>query len=833
MIKQFATASLLMLALALCGTSAKAQMTDDAVLEYTKQAVRNGKSQNEIVKELTLRGVTIQQAERIKNRLEKDGRSIPANLQGAQISDAMLNGQTGLTGSEDYDKISSLILNPLERSTAYEEIDFGQYRLTVKDSLSTPVFGQSIFTNRNLSFAPSYNLPTPENYKLGPGDEVVIDIWGTNQASIFSVISPDGNISIENIGLVNLNGMTVTEANKYLKRRLGQIYSVDGADAESEIKLSLGSTRTIQVNVMGEVLVPGTYYLSSLSNIYHAIYSAGGVSELGSLRDIQLVRKGKKLTSVDIYKFIFDGEMPDDITLEEGDMVIVPTYKKIVSISGKVKRPLKYEMSEEENVQNLIDYAGGFTGDAYKDNISLIRRNGREYQVFTVDEADYPNFALEDGDSLAVGQTLNRYENKIEIKGAVYRPGIYQLGGSIRTFRELIVKADGLKGDAFTNRAIIQREKEDFTLETIAVDVLSVMNGSAEDIELKKNDFVYIPSIHELKDLGEITVKGEVSKPGSFPFAENTTIEDAIIKCGGLLESASTVKVDVIRRIKDPASISQSEDIAQIFTFSVKDGFVVDGQLAFHLEPYDYVFVRKSPSYSEQKEVRVEGEVTFPGNYTITQRGERISDLIEKAGGVNRWAYIKGARLSRLMNEEEKVRLRSTLDVMGSAKDSIDVNNMDFGERYYVGIDLASAIANPGGENDLALREGDILNVPQYVNTVRIFGNVLYPNTVTYKPGLKVRDYVMQAGGYGFRSKRSKAYIIYMNGTVARTKQLSTSVVEPGCEIVIPKKREKNEDILQNVLSVASTSASLATMIATIGNIVSNNRYARDSKKSE
>jgi protein involved in polysaccharide export with SLBB domain len=414
---------------------------------------------------------------------------------------------------------------------------------------------------------------------------------------------------------------------------------------------------------------------------------------------------------------------------------------------------------------------------------------------------------------------LDRYANKIDIQGAVYRPGAYQLGGNINTVSQLIRKADGLKGDAFTNRALIHREREDLTLEVISVDVKGILNGTAADIELQKNDVLYIPSIHDLSDIGDITVEGEVARPGAFVFADNTTLEDAIMMAGGLLESASTVKIDVTRRIKDASSTSQSENIAEVFTFSFKDGYVLDGEPGFVLQPYDYIYVRRSPSYTEQISVEVRGEVVFPGTYNISRRTERLSDVITKAGGINQWAYVKGARLSRKMDEEEKARLQSTLEVMDSAKDSIDVSTLATAERYFVGIDMEAALANPGSDVDLVLREGDVLIVPQYNNTVKISGNVLYPNTVTYRPDMTVNDFVTMAGGYGFRSKKNKAYIIYMNGTVSRARRYSKGVVEPGCEIVVPKKRER-KGALQEVLGVATTASSLATMMATIGNLL-------------
>jgi protein involved in polysaccharide export with SLBB domain len=434
--------------------------------------------------------------------------------------------------------------------------------------------------------------------------------------------------------MVSLNGMTVKEADSYMRRKLGQIYSVDGEDAKSEIKLTLGNIRTIQVNMMGEVANPGTYYLSSLSNLYHALHRAGGVSALGSLRDIQLIRKGKVISHVDIYEFIRNGKMENTI-LEEGDIINVPTYRVIVDITGNVKRPMSYELKEGETIADLISYAAGFTGDAYVDNVRLIRKNGKEYQIHTIDQAQYADFRLVEGDALAVGAMLDRFANRIEVKGAVYRPGTYELGNGIETVSQLIRKAEGLKGDAFTNRALLTREREDLTLEIIPVDIKAVLNGSAADVKLSKNDVLYIPSIHDLQDLGSITVGGEVAKPGTFVYTENTTLEDAIMLAGGLLESASTVKIDVSRRIKNPASTEQSETIGEVYTFSFKDGYVLDGKAGFVLQPYDQIHVRRSPGYVTQSTVSISGEVVFPGSYVMTQKEERLSDLVSKSGGLN------------------------------------------------------------------------------------------------------------------------------------------------------------------------------------------------------
>ena len=798
MIKRITTIAVMAFALVMTSVTASAQMSDDAVIAYVKNGAATGKSQTDMAKELAARGVTKEQAERIKAKYEQEqaSQTEAAKVAGVQEYQRRVNDGALETEAGDIDAVSVELAAP------------GAKR----------VFGRNIFTSRNLTFAPSNNLPTPVNYVLGPGDEVIIDIWGTNQATIRRTISPDGTINIPDVGMISLNGMTIKQADNYMKKKLGQIYSVDGDDAKSEIKLSLGNIRTIQVNMMGEVANPGTYYLSSLSNIYHALHRAGGVSALGTLRDIQLIRKGKVVATIDIYDFIRDGKMNETI-LEEGDIINVPTYDIIVDIAGNVKRPMSYELKEGETIADLVDYAAGFTGDAYTKNLRMIRRNGSEYQIFTINEPDYATFKLMEGDALSVGAMLDRFENRIEIKGAIYRPGTYELGNEISTVKELIAKAEGLKGDAFTNRALITREREDLTLEILPVDIGAILAGTASDVALVKNDVLYIPSIHDLKDLGNITVSGEVARPGTFVYADNTTLEDAIMLAGGLLESASTVKIEVSRRIKNPASKEQTDTIGKVYTFAFKDGYVLDGEAGFILEPYDRVYVRRSPGYVPQTSVSISGEVIFPGSYILTHKEERLSDLVQKAGGLNSWAYVKGARLLRRMNAEEYARLSAAGEVLQNINDNMDVSGIDRSGVYSVGIDLEKALAKPGSDADLVLREGDVLIVPEYINTVKISGNVMYPNVVTYNPSMTVKDYVQMAGGYGFRTKKSKSYVIYLNGTVQKAKKWSKGVIEPGCEIVIPQKREK-ESNLENILGISTTAASLGTMIATIGNIL-------------
>ena len=784
----------------------KGGMSDQQVIEYVKSATEAGKTQKQIMTELALKGVTVKQAERIKAKYEAQhsaGQELSAEqknrLRSVDMSEQLVEGEMDLLEAEMSD--------PTMHSTA---------------AAAKLVFGRNIFRSRNLTFAPSQNMATPANYKLGPGDEVIIDIWGANQNTIREFISPDGNINIPNIGLVYLSGMTIKEADNYLRKELTKIYAgIADNNSQTEIKVTLGQIRTIQINVMGEVAVPGTYSLSSFSTIFHALYKAGGVNKLGSLRNIRLVRNNKTIATLDIYEFILGGKTLTDSQLQEGDVIIVPPYEMLVDIQGNVKRPMYYEMKKGETVQSLIEYAGNFTGDAYTKNLRMTRQNGKEYQIFTIDDIDYSVFKLMDGDVVSISAMLDRYENKLEIKGAVYRPGVYQYSGQLNTVKQLVEKAEGTTGDAFLTRAVLHREREDLTKEVIQVDLKNILNGSKPDIALQRNDELYIPSIHDLQDLGVITVFGEVARPGEFPFAENTTLEDIIIQAGGLKESASTVRVDVSRRIKDNKGTAILSQIGELMTFSLKDGFVIDGEPGFKLKPYDQVFVRKSPAYQPQINVQINGEVLYTGTYTLTQKSERVSDLVKKAGGLTPYAYVKGAKISRKINAEERRRMNVVLEMVrtSSEEDNIDINKLELGSIYYVGIDLGKALQNPGSDADIVLREGDMLIVPEYNNTIRISGDVMYPNTVSYVPGKKLKYYIEQSGDYGERAKKKRAYIVYMNGQVKKANKYDRNLIQPGCEIIVPTKQEKNFN-LQNMLSIATTSASLATMVASIANIL-------------
>ena len=781
---------------------AQSSMTDQQVLEYVKQGMSEGKDQRQMATELARRGVTREQAERVKKLYEQEQGVSTSKMSGTEQNEARLREAT------QEESTTSVLENPQPDSRELAQ--------------ENQVFGRNIFNTRNLTFEPSVNLATPPNYRLGPGDEVIIDIWGTSQNTIRQQISPDGTINIEKIGPVSLSGMTVSEANEYLKRVLGKTYSgLDAPDGTLEIRLTLGNARTIQINVMGEVVQPGTYALSSFSTVFHALYRAGGVNEIGSLRNVQVTRNGKTVAKVDVYDFIMKGKTQDDIRLQEGDVIIVPAYEALVQISGNVKRPMKFEMKKNETLATLINYAGGFSADAYTRSLRVVRQNGEEYEINTVKEIDYSAYPMRNGDVVTAEAILNRFTNKLEVRGAVYRPGIYQLNGEINTVRALVNEAKGLMGDAFTNRAVLQRERENLTTEIISVDVRSIMAGTSPDIPLQKNDILYIPSIHDLEDRGDVTIFGEVAKPDSYSYSDNMTLEDLIIRAGGLRESASTVRVDVSRRIKDPKSTHSTDSIGQMFTFALKDGFVIDGEQGFTLQPYDQVFVRRSPGYQAQQNVQVTGEVIFGGTYAMTTTEERLSDLVKKAGGATPKAYLRGAKLIRVANDEEKKRMRDVINLMNrqfgeAMMDSLGIRVED---TFSVGIDLEKAMAQPGSEYDLVLREGDVLSVPKLNNTVKVNGAVMMPNTVGYLSDKNANYYLDQAGGYALNAKKSKKFVIYMNGQVARIKGRSKDKIEPGCEIIVPSKKNKRVNVGE-ILGYASSFGSLATMFATISNLI-------------
>lgn len=777
---------LLAIAILLCNLMVSyGQITDNQVIETVKQAQAQGKSQEDIIYLLSQKGVTKEQVERIKANYEQEVTSENTNVSRERL----------------------------------EQITSDELHATPKPA-NSDIFGRSMFNNKKLTFEPNLNIPTPDDYKLGPGDEIIIDIWGNSEVSIKQQISPEGSVYISGLGPVYLNGKQIKEAKAYLKNALGKIYAdLNSPEPKTFIQVSLGQIRSIKVNIMGEVVMPGTYTLPSLATVFHALYSAGGVSDVGTLRNIKLFRNGEELKEIDIYEYITKGDNSCDITLRDGDNVNVGTFRKIVSINGKVKRPMRYELKENEKLNHVLEYAGGFSSDAYKKNLTLTRKGDSEYQIFTIESKEYASLELQNGDVVRVDAILNKFENRVTISGAVYRPGDFALSDKLNTIKELIQLAEGVKGDAFLDRTILYREKEDLTTEILSIDLAKLLNGKAEDLQLRKNDRLYIPSRNSLREGYTIEIYGEVKDPRSYPFVDNMTLEDAVIQAGGLKESASVVRVDVSRRIKDPKSTEEAPSEALLFCFALKDNLIIDGEKNFVLEPFDEIYVRRSPSYREQQKIRIEGEVIYPGVYAKSGVNERLSDLIKRAGGVTSKAYVKGARLVRQMNADEQMKVTSALKLaQNSQGDSISIASLDIGTTYYVGIDLHEALRQPGSDYDIVLRAGDQLRVPNHNSTVKISGAVMYPNAVTYKQNKKLKSYIENAGGFAIRAKKKKAYVLYMNGMIATRKNMRYPKIEPGCEIIVPIKTRRNDFGWAKFLSIANSTAYMGAVATSILN---------------
>ncbi len=820
-----------------------AQMSDDQIITYIAEGVASGKTERQIGAELMAKGVTTSQLQRLLKAYKSgkvDASEVPAankldgnrpsrkpvsleydeaDLPGAASRDAgkVVSGQSKAGKKVKSDKSSS------GSAAGYGEED-DEEAMEENDPLydedgSKRIYGHDIFASKTLSFEPNQNAATPEDYVLGPGDEVIIDVWGVNEATIKQQITPEGRIIVSQVGPVQLGGLTVKEARGKIKSSLSKIYSSLRSGA-SQISVTLGDVRTIQVNVMGEVENPGTYRLSSFSTVFTALYRAGGVTGIGSLRTVKVIRGGEVFAVVDVYDYIFNGRLDVNVALKEGDVINVPAYSSLVSITGFVKRPMFYELKDGEALSSLVAYAGGYSGGAWKDEVNVERNDGRTNHMFTVAKANMDTFAMQDGDAAYVsGSEVEVFSNKIEIKGAVYRPGKFEFGGDIATVKQLVEHAGGLMEDAFMGRAQIIREKPDRSLQLVSVPIKGIMEGTVPDVLLQRNDVLVISNVNEIELKGDFTITGYVVNPGKYQFAEHTTVEDLILLAGGLSEGASSAKVDVARRINDASSTAASDTLAQVFSMSIKDGLMDDGLAGFELQPYDVVSVRRSPTYIEQRNVTITGEVTFPGQYTLASTNERVSDLVRRAGGATQNGNVHGAMLKRKINQYERNVRNAMARIVTqsvSSKDSLDVDKLKVTEIYTVGLELDKALAHPGSDYDVVLRDGDELIIPEMASTVRIQGEVLYPNTVHYISGKPVRYYVRQAGGFSNRARRAKTYVIYMNGTVSVG---AAAKLEPGCEIVVPARSEKDRLTTAEWLGIGTSAASITTMVATIVNL--------------
>ena len=807
-------------------------MTDQQVIAFIKQQAAAGKSQQEIGQALLAKGVTPEQAQRIKTQYEKEqvagngGTSATTagtyRMRSTDTSQKAMS-QVTQTSREESNQMSTMgsagdagsLAGPLDEMIVINHEGNAEEK-------KSSIFGHDIFSANDLTFSPNVNVGTPQNYRLGPGDEVIIDIWGENEEHLRQVISPEGSIMISQLGPVYLNGMSINDANKYIRSAFSKKYAGMNGE-ETDIQLTLGEVRTILVNVMGEVETPGTFVVSPFASVFNALYLAGGINDLGTLRNIQVIRNGKKVAGIDLYDYIINGKTSSNITLQEGDVIIVPPYEQLVNIQGNVKRPMYYEMRPDETIETLMKYAGGFNSDAYSGMVRLSRSNGMENELFNVSNEEFDVYKLQNGDVVTVGTILDRHANRVELRGSVYRPGMYAISPEVSTVSELISTAEGLTEDAYTGRVLLYREGPDLQLQVLSFDLGELLSGKVPDIELKRNDILEIASIETIERTGYLTIRGQVSVPGIYPFAENTSVEDLIFQAGGLLEGASTVRVDIARRIINPTATTQTEQLAEIFTVSIDKSLKAGSGEGFILQPYDLVTVRRSPGYEAQESVTIGGEVLFAGAYTLQKRNERISELVNRAGGVLDEAYVKGAYLERRLSEaeynarQEALRL-ARMNQGANGGDSIALSKIQVSNRYNVGIDLEKALANPGSTYDLVLEPGDRLFIPQIQSTVKISGDVMFPNSVVYEPGKKLKYYINQAGGYGEKAKKNKAFIVYLNGTVTKAK--GNSEIQPGCHIIVPSKSPNSGVNWTQVMALATSFTSVASLAATVANLV-------------
>ena len=765
-----------------------AQMSDEEVVKFVQEEHEAGKSQQTILLDLQKKGVKMEQLLRLKEKYE-----------------AAASGGVGTSSSSE----PAAVGDRVRKSNGETQTKTGS--ATIMGNVATAakeIFGHEIFKNENLTFEPNMNIATPASYVLGPGDEVLIDIYGTSQSSQKYAVSPEGTIIVEKIGPVSISGLTVEQAQAKVSSKMGQHYQ------GSSIKLTIGQTRTVVVNVLGEVVNPGTYTLSAFSTVFNALYLAGGITEIGTLRNIKVSRGGRIVSKIDVYDYILNGKLTGNILLQDNDAIIVGAYDALAFIQGSIKRPMYYEMKEGETLKSLIEYAGGFQSVANKNVVSVERKTNDGLTVHTVEEWDFASFGVQDGDVVAVKNIIGRYQNMVEVSGSVFYPGHYEISNECNSVRTLIQKAGGVKENAYTNLVVLFRMTETRTRKAMSINLAGILSDNAPDVILENEDSLVVSSDEEITRARRYHIYGPIARQGAFPFIENMTLEDAIVAAGGLREEALLSNIEIARRLqytdeRDPTYNQK----AKIYTFNIEDGLLVKEGQNFELKPYDVITIKRNPDFSDVSLVRISGEVLYPGNYSLKSRTDRLSDLIARAGGLTDAGFAEGARFTRALAPEERERAIQLLEIAHST-DTIDISKITIKDKYAIGIDLPTAMKKPGCTKDIILRNGDEIIIPPYNNTVRITGEVLYPNTVPYVDEKSASYYINQAGGVSSKGQRSKAFIIYANGQVSR---LYRGRVQPGCEIVIPTKPDKQTDskmisyVLAGVSSLATISALLVS----------------------
>lgn len=788
--------------LMLVAVTAQAQMSDSQIVDYVKRQSEAGKDQTQIAKDLVGRGVSMQQLQSLKARYEQMQGAAQTATQGDDFDRMRRNNGETRQGQQP-------LTEPAARPMTDRELISNILTMPEVERTDTMrIFGHDIFRSDNLSFEPNVNIATPASYTLGPGDEVVLDIYGASQVSGSFKVSPDGSITIPNEGPVSVAGLTVAQAQAKVRRQIGGHYQ------DSQIKLTVGQTRTIIVSVMGEVEKPGTYTLSAFATVFNALYLAGGVNSIGTMREVKVSRNGRIITSVDIYDYIVNGRLTGNIMLRDNDVIMVGPYQNLVKVEGRVRRPMYYEMKKQESLQTLLKFAGGFTGDAYKEKVRVERKSNDGLTVHNVDEWDFTTFQTEDGDVCVIAPVIERYKNTVTVKGAVFRKGQYKLGGTVNSVKTLVEQAGGLLEQAYTTRAVLHRLRPDRTLQTMSVNLAAIMDGTQPDVVLQNEDELIISSLEEQNKERSLSIYGEVYKGGTYKYSDGETVEDLITEAGGLRESASLLNVEVARRIMSAEDNPTGKSMAKIYRLTLRDGLAIEGETGFKLRPYDIVTIHRSPDYREQRTVNVAGEVRYGGAYIIESKEERLTDILNRAGGMTANAYVDGVQIIRRVSEKEREIQLKKLEVAKSETDSLDIMKTLGKTSYNVGIDLRKALANPGSASDIVMQEGDSIYVPQLNNVVKISGEVLFPNTVAYEKGRSATFYLNQAGGVSRTGKRSLAYIVYPNGQVSK---VSKGKILPGCEIVVPTKPEKKIDTTRTSmwLALASSVATIAAVLIT------------------
>jgi protein involved in polysaccharide export with SLBB domain len=783
-------------------------LSDQQIAQLIQQAQNAGLSDAELLQQAQSRGMSSAQVQKLQTRI-KDLR----NKNGGQ-------SQSQSSGRAD----TAYTTTSRRLNYKPDSVDTSYTRKDIFENLKPKIFGAEIFKNKNSSFEPNLKLATPLNYILGPNDQLNINVYGSSLVNWKLDVSPEGNVNIPGIGILNVGGKTIEQATSLIKSKLAANNYAIGRG--TSVQVTLGNIRSIQVIIIGQVVKPGTYTLPSLATVFNALYTAGGPNDNGSLRQIEIIRNNRIIRHLDVYDFLVKGDQKNNIGLQDQDIVRVPTYRTRIELAGQIKIPALFEVLPGESLENILGYAGGFTDSAYTARIKVSQISDQQRKITDVLEADYKNYVPLRGDKYTIESVINRFENRVVINGAVFKPGDYELQNGL-TLYQLIEKATGLKEDAFTDRGTITRLKPDNSTEMIGFSVKDIMNKTVS-IPLQREDIINISSIFDLRDKYIVTINGSVRKPGKFAFSENMKVEDLILKAGGFAEGASTKRIEVARRISDADPSSKSSSVAQVFSVNI-DGPLKPAEANFILNPFDIVSIYSLPGYEKQKTVKVEGEVLYPGSYTIKNKNEKISDLVARAGGLTASADVEGGSLKReniailgvdknkadttalaLERTAKFERLKRTYKDSTNTGDAQQRNN-------YVGIDLNSILKTPGSKIDLLIEDGDVLRVPKQQQIVRVNGQVLYPSAVVYESSKSFNDFIYNAGGYGPDALRRGAYVVYPNGTVKGTRKFlffnSHPSVKPGSEIYVPKKSESKGNTAQTILGFTTGLASLGAII--------------------